>query len=80
MTALATSQFERIADIAMKRWGLNLTDRKKPLVSNRLAKFLYRSPFRVAQRCAPPPEQFDKGAWPCRAAVWLFRRPTERDI
>ncbi len=45
MTTLATGQFERIAEIAMQRWGLNLTDRKRQLVSNRLSKFLRRSRF-----------------------------------
>ena len=29
----------------MQRWGLNLTDRKRQLVSNRLAKFLRKSRF-----------------------------------
>jgi len=48
MTTLATGQFERIAEIAMQRWGLNLTDRKRELVANRLAKFLGTSPFEDA--------------------------------
>ncbi|MCH8151764.1 MAG: protein-glutamate O-methyltransferase CheR [Planctomycetes bacterium] len=49
MTTLAPSHFEQIAEIAMGRWGLNLTDRKMQLVSNRLAKFLYKSRFNDVQ-------------------------------
>ncbi len=49
MTALAMSQFQRIAQIAMGRWGLNLTDRKMQLVSNRLAKLLRKSRFNDVQ-------------------------------
>ena len=49
MTTLAPPQFARIAEIAMGRWGLNLTDRKRQLVSNRLAKFLHKSRFNDVQ-------------------------------
>ena len=49
MTTLAPPQFEQIAEIAMGRWGLNLTDRKMQLVSNRLAKFLRKSRFNDVQ-------------------------------
>ena len=45
MTTLAAGQFEQIADIAMQQWGLNLTEKKRQLVSNRLSKFLRKSPF-----------------------------------
>jgi len=45
MTMLATSQFQRIAVIARERWGLCLTDKKLPLVSNRLASFMLHSTF-----------------------------------
>jgi len=45
MTTLAPNQFQRIARIAQDRWGLHLTEKKVPLVSNRLASFLRESPF-----------------------------------
>lgn len=45
MTTLATSQFERIATIARGRWGLDLTNKKLPLVSNRLTSFMRHSKF-----------------------------------
>ncbi len=45
MSTLAPSQFEKIAEIARDNWGLDLTERKEKLVSNRLAKFLRKSPF-----------------------------------
>ncbi len=45
MTTLANPQFRQIAEIAKERWGLDLTDKKKQLVSNRLGKFLRKSRF-----------------------------------
>lgn len=45
MSTLATSQFERIAAIARERWGLHLTEKKLPLVSNRLSAFMRHSDF-----------------------------------
>lgn len=45
MTMLASSQFQRIATIARERWGLCLTDKKLPLVSNRLSSFMLHSTF-----------------------------------
>ena len=45
MNTLAPNQFRRIAEIAQARWGLHLTDKKLPLVSNRLASFLRHSRF-----------------------------------
>lgn len=45
MTTLAIGQFDQIAEMARQRWGLNLTERKRQLVFNRLAKFLRASRF-----------------------------------
>ncbi len=45
MTTLAPTQFERIAALARKRWGLCLTEKKIPLVTNRLASYLRSSNF-----------------------------------
>ncbi len=45
MSALAPTQFQRIAAIAQARWGLHLTEKKVPLVSNRLAAFLRGTTF-----------------------------------
>jgi len=45
MSTLAPNQFQRIAKIARDRWGLHLTEKKVPLVSNRLASFLRESQF-----------------------------------
>ncbi len=45
MTELSPSDFDRIARLARDRWGLNLTSRKMPLVSNRLNSFLRKSDF-----------------------------------
>jgi chemotaxis protein methyltransferase CheR len=45
MTTLAHTDFTRIAELAQRRWGLCLTERKMPLVSNRLASFLRGSSF-----------------------------------
>jgi chemotaxis protein methyltransferase CheR len=45
MPTLATSQFRRIATLARERWGLCLTEKKVPLVTNRLSSFLRNSPF-----------------------------------
>jgi chemotaxis protein methyltransferase CheR len=42
---LAANQFKRIAVIARERWGLCLTDKKIPLVTNRLSAFLRHTPF-----------------------------------
>ncbi len=49
MTTLATSDFQRIAAIARDRWGLCLTEKKMPLVSNRLSSFLRHSRFDSTQ-------------------------------
>lgn len=46
MTAFTSSHFAKIAELAMDRWGLNLTDRKEQLVSNRLSKFMRKSEFK----------------------------------
>ncbi len=46
MSTLAASQFQRIAVIAQARWGLHLTEKKVPLVSNRLTSFLRNSAFK----------------------------------
>ncbi|MFZ4573345.1 MAG: CheR family methyltransferase [Phycisphaerales bacterium] len=45
MRTLDVPQFQRIAAIARERWGLSLTQKKLPLVSNRLASFLRGSDF-----------------------------------
>lgn len=45
MSTLAVSQFRRVASIAQDRWGLCLTEKKLPLVSNRIASFLRHSGF-----------------------------------
>ena len=45
MSQLAASQFRRIAAIARDRWGLCLTERKVPLVANRLSSFLRGTQF-----------------------------------
>lgn len=45
MSTLAESDFRRIASIAKDRWGLHLTDRKRALVSNRLASLLRKSKY-----------------------------------
>ncbi len=49
MATLAPSQFERIAEIAKRRWGLCFSEKKLPLVTNRLASFIRRSPFKDVQ-------------------------------
>lgn len=43
MREIEHRQFERIAQLARRRWGLNLTPRKLPLVTNRLASFVRAS-------------------------------------
>ena len=45
MSTLTESQFESIARIARESWGLHLTEKKIPLISNRMNKFLRRSGF-----------------------------------
>jgi chemotaxis protein methyltransferase CheR len=45
MPALAQRQYDHIAQIAMDLWGLHLTEKKRSLVENRLAKFLMRSHY-----------------------------------
>ena len=45
MRSMTPKQFQHIASIAKEYWGLNLSERKMELVSNRLAKFLTRSPY-----------------------------------
>jgi chemotaxis protein methyltransferase CheR len=45
MTLLSSSNFRTIAALAKERWGLDLTDKKQAMVSNRLEKFVRRSPF-----------------------------------
>lgn len=42
---LSEGHFSQIAAIAKKQWGLDLTEKKKQLVRNRLAKFLRKSPW-----------------------------------
>ncbi len=42
---LSKTQFEEIAEVAQRLWGLHLTDKKMQLVSSRLQKFLRKSPF-----------------------------------
>jgi len=49
MTTLVASQFQRIATIARERWGLFLTEKKLPLVSNRLAAFMRHSNFKSVE-------------------------------
>lgn len=43
--ALPQSLFDRIAEIAKANWGLNLTEKKKQLVTNRLTSFVRKSHF-----------------------------------
>jgi chemotaxis protein methyltransferase CheR len=43
MPEIATELFRRIADIAMARWGIHLTERKRTLVANRLSNHLRRT-------------------------------------
>ena len=45
MSTLATSEFRHIAEVAKDLWGLNITEKKRGLVSTRLSKFLRKSPF-----------------------------------
>lgn len=45
MSTLSQHQFERIAAIAQRRWGLHLPPKKMTLVSSRLATFLRGSKF-----------------------------------
>jgi chemotaxis protein methyltransferase CheR len=45
MKPLTPKQFELVAELARRHWGLNLSDRKLDLVSNRLGKFIARSPY-----------------------------------
>ncbi len=46
MSTLTTGQFREIAQIAQEAWGLELTDRKRALVQNRLSKLISRSHYR----------------------------------
>ena len=43
MSVLTESTFKRIADIARRRWGLSLGERKMQLVANRLTSHLRKS-------------------------------------
>lgn len=45
MSLVTESQFETISRIARDEWGLHLTEKKVPLISNRLSKFLRQSAF-----------------------------------
>ncbi len=45
MSMLVQSQFDRIAALAHKKWGLALTEKKHTLVANRLATFLRKTQF-----------------------------------
>lgn len=45
MVTLTDAQFRRIASTAKSRWGLDLTEKKLPLVASRLARFLRKSDF-----------------------------------
>jgi len=48
MSIVTESQFDAIARIARENWGLHLTEKKIPLISNRMNKFLRRSGFETA--------------------------------
>ncbi len=43
MLDIAPDTFQRITDLAKRRWGIHLTERKLPLVANRLTNFLRRT-------------------------------------
>jgi chemotaxis protein methyltransferase CheR len=43
MLDIAPKTFQRIADIAQKRWGIHLTERKTALVANRLTSLLRKT-------------------------------------
>lgn len=43
MDQIAPAIFERIVNLAKSRWGIHLTDRKLPLVTNRLNTFLRKT-------------------------------------
>lgn len=45
MSLVTDRQFEQISRIAREEWGLHLTEKKVPLISNRLSKFLRRTEF-----------------------------------
>jgi len=45
MTTLSQSHFRQIQQLAKELWGLNLTDRKRQLVCNRVGRFLRKSAF-----------------------------------
>ncbi|MFM7135341.1 MAG: CheR family methyltransferase [Planctomycetota bacterium] len=44
MSTLTDATFKRIAEIARARWGLSLSDKKIPLVANRLSSHLRKQP------------------------------------
>ncbi len=46
MDAMSVKQFEVVASLAKKHWGLNLSERKMKLVSSRIGKFLARSSYK----------------------------------
>ena len=50
MVALTSRQFERIAEIAMENWGLELTEKKRALVQNRLSTLLDKSDYKSAEQ------------------------------
>ncbi len=43
MSTLTESTFKRIAELSRRRWGLSLSDRKLPLVANRLSTHLRKN-------------------------------------
>ncbi|MFZ4750281.1 MAG: chemotaxis protein CheR, partial [Phycisphaerales bacterium] len=43
MSTLTETTFKRIADIARRRWGLSLGERKMQLVANRLSSHLRKN-------------------------------------
>ena len=49
MSALSTTQFRMISALARDRWGLDLSDRKKETVANRISSFVRKSRFASVQ-------------------------------
>ncbi len=50
MTDLSPKDFKRISTLVRERWGLQLTERKMPLVANRLSSFVRRSDFSTVEQ------------------------------
>ena len=42
---ITDADFRKIVKLAMEHWGLHVTEKKRQLVSNRMSRFLRRSPF-----------------------------------